>query len=177
MSADTPHLIGDCIDATITVTLGAPKLPLVLPPAEQKSGEVVIADIGIPHEVFETLEGPRIELLTRDSMRPLIQPRARRCAQGRLRPRARSSPARAARPARRTSPRGRAALRRRPRDRRDAAQSCLPIVAAHGAEYMTEPLEETADGTVDCRGASTACSSSNADVIAVRARASGAAPA
>jgi NAD(P)H-hydrate epimerase len=32
MSADTPHLIGDCIDASLTVTLAAPKLPLVLPP-------------------------------------------------------------------------------------------------------------------------------------------------
>ena len=43
----------------MTVTLGAPKVPLILPPAEQKSGEVVIADIGIPAEVFETLDGPR----------------------------------------------------------------------------------------------------------------------
>src|SRR5688572_18206667 len=34
MSADTPHLIGDCIDASLTVTLAAPKLPLVLPPGE-----------------------------------------------------------------------------------------------------------------------------------------------
>ena len=31
LSADTPHLIGDCIDASMTVTLAAPKLPLVLP--------------------------------------------------------------------------------------------------------------------------------------------------
>src|SRR5688572_20636532 len=53
MSADTHDLIGDCIEATITVTLGAPKLPLILPPAEEKSGEVVIADIGIPAEIFE----------------------------------------------------------------------------------------------------------------------------
>ena len=34
MSADTSDLIGDAIEATVTVTLGAPKLPLVLPPAE-----------------------------------------------------------------------------------------------------------------------------------------------
>ncbi len=34
MSADTTDLIGDAIEATVTVTLGAPKLPLVLPPAE-----------------------------------------------------------------------------------------------------------------------------------------------
>jgi NAD(P)H-hydrate epimerase len=76
MSADTCDLIGDAIEATVTVTLGAPKLPLVLPPAEAKSGEVVIDDIGIPADVIEQLEGPRIELLTREQIRPLIQPRA-----------------------------------------------------------------------------------------------------
>ena len=38
--------------------------------------EVVIADIGIPADVFDQLEGPQIELLTREQMRPLIQPRA-----------------------------------------------------------------------------------------------------
>ena len=35
MSADTPHLVGDCIDASMTVTLAAPKLPLVLPPTRR----------------------------------------------------------------------------------------------------------------------------------------------
>ncbi|MBI4888302.1 MAG: NAD(P)H-hydrate epimerase, partial [Acidobacteria bacterium] len=53
LSADTPHLIGDCIDASMTVTLGAPKLPLVLPPGEAHAGDVVIADIGIPSEVVD----------------------------------------------------------------------------------------------------------------------------
>ena len=48
LSADTPQLIGDCIDASMTVTLAAPKLPLVLPPGEEHAGDVVIADIGIP---------------------------------------------------------------------------------------------------------------------------------
>src|SRR5918996_2497843 len=76
LSADTPHLIGDCIDASMTVTLAAPKLPLVLPPAEAHAGDVVIADIGIPTEVIEELEGPTIELLTREDVRSLIEPRA-----------------------------------------------------------------------------------------------------
>ena len=53
MSADTPDMIGDAIDAAVTVTLGAPKLPLVLPPAEMHAGDIIIADIGIPDEVFE----------------------------------------------------------------------------------------------------------------------------
>jgi len=76
MSADTPHLIGDCIDASLTVTLGAPKLPLVLPPGEAYAGDVVIADIGIPIEVFEGLDGSHIDLLTPEQLRGLVAPRA-----------------------------------------------------------------------------------------------------
>src|SRR5205085_9529212 len=76
VSADTPHLIGDCINASMTVTLGAPKLPLVLPPGETHAGDVVIADIGIPIEVIEGLEGRRIDLLTPEQLRDLVEPRA-----------------------------------------------------------------------------------------------------
>ena len=76
LSADTPHLIGDCIDASLTVTLAAPKLPLVLPPGEAYAGDVVIADIGIPHEVIEGLEGPHVELLTPEQLRSVVGPRA-----------------------------------------------------------------------------------------------------
>src|SRR5919206_4369620 len=57
ISADTAHLIGDCIDASMTVTLAAPKLPLILPPAEAHAGDVVIADIGIPYEVLDQVDG------------------------------------------------------------------------------------------------------------------------
>jgi hydroxyethylthiazole kinase-like uncharacterized protein yjeF len=76
LSADTPHLVGDCIDASLTVTLGAPKLPLVLPPGEAYAGDVVIADIGIPVEVFEGLDGSHIDLLTPEQLRGLVGPRA-----------------------------------------------------------------------------------------------------
>ena len=41
LSADTTHLIGETIDASLTVTLGAPKLPLLVPPAATQAGEVV----------------------------------------------------------------------------------------------------------------------------------------
>src|SRR5688572_22251371 len=75
LSADTADTIGDSIEAGLTVTLGAPKLPLVLPPAETRAGDIVIADIGIPGDIFEGLDGPRIELLTRATMRELIPPR------------------------------------------------------------------------------------------------------
>src|SRR5436190_9059292 len=72
LSADAAEPIGESIEADTTVTLGAPKLPLVLPPAETRAGDIVIADIGIPSGVLEGLDGPRIELLTRAGMRELI---------------------------------------------------------------------------------------------------------
>lgn len=75
LSADTPEPIGPCIDATLTVTLGAPKLPLVLPPGEAHCGDIVIADIGLPDAVIESVDGPHIELLTRPAMRALVEPR------------------------------------------------------------------------------------------------------
>jgi len=76
LSADTCDPIGPCIDASVTVTLAAPKLPLVLPPGEAHCGDVVIADIGLPEPAIDGVEGPHLELLTREPMRALIEPRA-----------------------------------------------------------------------------------------------------
>src|SRR5262245_29591853 len=75
LSADSNEPIGDSIEAGMTVTLAAPKLPLVLPPGEARAGDIVIADIGIPAEVIAGVDGARVELLTRTGMRELISPR------------------------------------------------------------------------------------------------------
>src|ERR1700730_10671127 len=75
LSADSCDPIGESIEAGTTVTLAAPKLPLVLPPAETRAGDIVIADIGIPGDVLDSVDGPRVDLLTRASMRELITPR------------------------------------------------------------------------------------------------------
>jgi NAD(P)H-hydrate epimerase len=75
LSADSNEPVGDSIEAGMTVTLAAPKLPLVLPPAEARAGDIVIADIGIPADVLAGLSGARVELLTRSAMRELIGPR------------------------------------------------------------------------------------------------------
>ena len=163
MSADTADVIGDCIDATVTVTLGAPKLPLVLPPAEMKAGEVVIADIGIPAGVIEQLEGPRIDLLTRDRMRTLIPPRAPDAHKGDF--------GRVLVVAGSMGKAGAAVLCAQGAMRAGAGlvtvaspRSCQPTIAAHAAEYMTEGLDETADGTVG-RGAVERVLAIDADVI------------
>jgi hydroxyethylthiazole kinase-like uncharacterized protein yjeF len=163
MSADTADVIGDCIDATVTVTLGAPKLPLVLPPAEMKAGEVVIADIGIPAGVIEQLEGPRIDLLTRDRMRTLIEPRASDAHKGDF--------GRVLVVAGSLGKAGAAVLCAQGAMRAGAGlvtvaspRACQPTIAAHAAEYMTEGLDESADGTVG-RGAVERVLGIDADVI------------
>jgi NAD(P)H-hydrate epimerase len=152
LSADTPDLIGDCIDAAITVTLGAPKVPLVLPPGEHKCGEVVIADIGIPLDVIDAVEGPRLELLTRDQMRPLVPPRASDAHKGDF--------GRVVVVAGSIGKSGAAVLAAQGALRSGAGlvtvaapRSIAGIVANHGIEYMTEPLDETPGGTVDLTAA------------------------
>jgi ADP-dependent NAD(P)H-hydrate dehydratase / NAD(P)H-hydrate epimerase len=76
LSADSPDPIGPSIEAALTITLAAPKIPLVLPPAEMRAGDIVIADIGIPDEVLDAVDGPRLELMTRTAMRELITARS-----------------------------------------------------------------------------------------------------
>jgi NAD(P)H-hydrate epimerase len=147
MSADTPHLVGDCINASMTVTLAAPKVPLVLPPAEARAGDVVIADIGIPYEVIDGLDGQHIELLTPERLRELVEPRAADSHKGDF---------------------GRVTIVAGSRGKTGAAYlaamgalrsgaglvtvatpaACLPIVASMAPEFMTEPLGDEGSHTV-----------------------------
>ncbi len=54
----------------------------MLPPAESFAGNLVIADIGIPQAVIRGLDGPWLEILTKDSMRSLIEPRSQESNKG-----------------------------------------------------------------------------------------------
>jgi hydroxyethylthiazole kinase-like uncharacterized protein yjeF len=150
LSADAVEPIGESIEADTTVTLGAPKLPLILPPGETRAGDIVIADIGIPLEVIESLEGPRIALLTRTGMRELVPPRVPESHKGDY---------------------GRVLIVAGSRGKTGAAHlaavgalrsgaglvtvatpvSCQAIVATMGPEYMTEALDEV-DGGIDPKG-------------------------
>src|SRR6202035_3441534 len=152
LAADSHQPIGDSIEAGMTVTLAAPKISLVLPPAETRAGDIVIADIGIPLDVIQSLEGPRVELLTRGAMRELIAPRSADTHKGDY---------------------GRVLLVAGSRGKTGAAHlsalgalrsgaglvtvatpsCCLPVVASLAPEYMTEALEDTAgDGGLDLEG-------------------------
>ncbi len=145
LSADSAEPIGKSIEAALTVTLAAPKLPLVLPPAETRAGDIVIADIGIPSELLETIEGPRLELLTRGTLRELVSPRSADSHKGDF---------------------GRVLVIAGSRGKTGAAHlaalgalrsgaglvtiatpaGCQSILAAMAPEYMTEALDERPDG-------------------------------
>ena len=145
LSADSSEPIGDSIEAGLTVTLAAPKLPLVLPPPETRAGDIVIADIGIPSGLLDLLDGPRVELLTRQGLRELISPRAPDSHKGDF---------------------GRVLIVAGSRGKTGAAHlaavgalrsgaglvtlatpaACQAVVAAMAPEYMTEALEEIAEG-------------------------------
>lgn len=147
LSADTHMVPGPAIRATMTVTLGAPKLPLVLPPAEHFAGNLIIAEIGIPQVVINDVAGPWLELLTKEAMRALVEPRASDSHKGDY---------------------GRVLLVAGSRGKTGAAHlsaiaalrsgaglvtvatpaSCQNVVATLGPEYMTEGCDETSDATM-----------------------------
>jgi NAD(P)H-hydrate epimerase len=145
LSADAVEPIGESIEADTTVTLAAPKLPLVLPPGETRAGDIVIADIGIPADVVAGVGGPRVSLLTRSGMRELITPRVPDSHKGDY---------------------GRVLIVGGSRGKTGAAHlaavgalrsgaglvtvatpsTCQAVISALGAEYMTEALDERGDG-------------------------------
>jgi NAD(P)H-hydrate epimerase len=56
LNSDLAELIGPAVIADVTVTMTAPKPANVLPPAANRNGELVIADIGSTLELIETAE-------------------------------------------------------------------------------------------------------------------------
>jgi NAD(P)H-hydrate epimerase len=165
LSADAADFDGVAIEASMTVTLAAPKIPLIFPPADSNAGDLVIADIGIPYPVIDELDGPYLELLTRERMREIVPARAADSHKGDF---------------------GRVLIVAGSRGRTGAAhlaamgalrsgaglvtiatpRSCAPVVASMAPEYMTEPLDETPSGGIDF-GALDRLFELDADVIAV----------
>jgi ADP-dependent NAD(P)H-hydrate dehydratase / NAD(P)H-hydrate epimerase len=147
LSADTHEVIGPCIRAALTVTLGAPKLPVVLSPASAMAGRLVVADIGIPPSVVESLDGADLRVTTPEALRPLLPRRSREAHKGAF---------------------GHVLLVAGSRGKTGAAHlaacgalrsgaglvtvatpaSSQPTVASMGPEYMTERLPETGGGTL-----------------------------
>jgi ADP-dependent NAD(P)H-hydrate dehydratase / NAD(P)H-hydrate epimerase len=165
VSADSHEVEGDAIEASMTVTLGAPKVPLILPPADAYGGDLVIADIGIPASVIDELDGPWLELLTRERMRELVPARAADSHKGDF--------GRVLVVAGSVGRTGAAHLAAVGALRSGAglvtiatARSAVATIAAMMPEYMTEPLEETSAGRIDFSAVDRVLDL-NADVIAL----------
>jgi NAD(P)H-hydrate epimerase len=165
LSGSTADVIGPAIEADLTVTFAAPKLPHVLPPAEAHCGEVVTVEIGIPSEVVEALEGPRIDVITREIVAASLEPRdadTHKGDYGRVLVVAGSLGKSGA-----AYLSGMAALRSGAGLVTVATRaSVVPTVASMGAEFMTLPLAEH-DGALDADAALETILGTSADVIAI----------
>lgn len=165
LSADRPEPVGPHVRATLTVTLGGLKYPLVLPPGDGSCGEIVVADIGIPPRVIAGLSGPRVELLQPADMRarlPQRRPDSHKGTYGHVLIVA-GSPGKT----------GAAALAARGALRAGAGlvtvavpASVQPTVAALGTEFMTLALPDDGAGS-PVPGALNALRQTTADVMAI----------
>ena len=146
LSADTSEVIGPALKADVTVTLAAPKIAHVLPPAEQWVGELVVADISVPPPLLESAN-LKLELIEKGALLRSFRKRPKdshKGTYGHLLIIAGSlgktgAAVMAAKAALKTGA-GLVTV--------GTPQSCLPIVARGMAELMTEPLAETKDKTI-----------------------------
>jgi NAD(P)H-hydrate epimerase len=146
LSSDTFELIGPSVKADLTVTLAAPKIAHIFPPAEDLIGEMVVADISIPRALFDDKE-LKLELVEKSMIVPYFTKRTRDTHKGTyghlfilsgsLGKTGASSMA------------GKAALKMGAGlVTIGTPESCLSMVARSMDELMTEPLEETEEKTL-----------------------------
>lgn len=146
ISSDQFQIIGPCIRADLTVTMAAPKIPHIFPPAEDFMGELVIADISAPSFLFEDESLP-MELMEKERLMPYFKKRKNNTHKGNYGHLFILSGS--------LGKTGAAAMAGRAALEMGAGlvtvgtpQSCLPIVARSMMELMTEPLAETSEWTL-----------------------------
>ncbi|HRD02704.1 MAG TPA: NAD(P)H-hydrate dehydratase [Candidatus Saccharicenans sp.] len=152
LSADTFELIGPAVRADFTVTMAAPKIAHIFPPAEDFVGELYVADIGVPPSLFARSDFS-LELVEIESLQPYFEPREKNTHKGHyghLLILAGSYGKTGA-----ASMAGKAALKMGAGLVTIAtADSCLPIIASTMPELMTEPLPETNSRSISDRALS-----------------------
>ncbi len=165
LSADEGVPLGETIEATMTVALGAAKVALLIPPAAAHAGDVVVADIGIPEAVLEALDGPVCVAITREWAVTQISPRPDEVHKGDC--------GRVLVVGGAVGTTGAAALAGLGALRSGAGlvtvatpRGCQDVVAAHAPEYMTLGLVDTEAGTV-APAAVSAVVGRRADVMAL----------
>lgn len=150
ISADGGELIGECVRAHASVTFTAPKLAHVFPPACEYVGDWVVKPIGTPEEALSGDPELQLNLTAREDLAWLKQPRPRAAHKGNF--------GHVLILAGSIGKTGAAAMAAKAALRSGAglvtiatARSALPIIAALGMEFMTEPLPETDAGTISLR--------------------------
>jgi NAD(P)H-hydrate epimerase len=146
LQTNDSRVTGPAVEADLTVTFTALKPCLVLPPSHDFAGDVLVADIGNPHELLESGE------LNLHLLEPSLFPAARHIRESDTNKgdygkvlviggsRGKSGAAAMS---------GQAALRAGAGLVTVAtASSVLPSIAASMPELMTEALAETGDGTI-----------------------------
>jgi NAD(P)H-hydrate epimerase len=147
LSADTFEILGPSVMADLTVTLAAPKVAHIFPPASDRVGELVVAPIGIPPALLNRAE-LKLEMVEEKAVGPYFAKRRRdthKGSYGHLLIFAGSLGKSGA-----SALAGRAALRTGAGLVTVAtAAGVLSSIARSMAELMTEPLPETAAKTID----------------------------
>ena len=150
ISSDNGETPWESLPATVTVTFGAPKAGHVLPPACDRCGTLVVADIGIAASALASA-GTRLFLLEEADVRACYVPRSPVSHKGNY--------GHVLVVAGSVGKTGAAVLAATAALRAGAGlvtvatpAPALPIVAASRVEAMTEPLPATAAGTVDATG-------------------------
>jgi len=146
LSSDTFQIIGPCVKADLTVTLAAPKISHVFPPAEEYIGELEVADISIPSFLFDK-DDLKLEFVEEKTVVPYFKKRQRDAHKGTYGHLFILSGS--------LGKTGAAVMAGKAALKMGAGlvtvgtpESCLPIVARSMDELMTEPLPETPEKTL-----------------------------
>ncbi len=146
LSSDTFQIIGPCVRADLTVTLAAPKIAHVFPPAEEYVGELVVADISVPSFLFND-ENLKLEFVEKKTVLPYFRRRSKDTHKGTYGHLFIVSGS--------LGKTGAAVMAGKAALKMGAGlvtvgtpESCLPIVARSMDELMTEPLPETPEKTL-----------------------------
>ena len=141
MRSDTGQPLGEQARADYTVTLTAPKPGQVLPPNCDSLGELRVAAIGSPPELYDADDSIWLSLVEPAMFRHLLAPRPRAAHKGSFGHVLVIAGSRGKTGAAAMS--GMAALRSGAGLVTVAsAESAIPVIAGHAAELMTEPLED-----------------------------------
>ncbi len=150
VSADTGELMGECIRADASVTFTAPKRAHVFQPACELVGEWVVKQIGTPPEALESDPKLFLNLTCPGDVKWVAIPRKLDAHKGNF--------GHVLLLAGSIGKTGAAAMAAKAALRAGAglvtvatAKTALPIIAALGIEFMTEPLSETEVGTISLR--------------------------